>query len=193
MLDFRRCAMLPLGDPERETGHADQLADAAPLADAAALAPALAAWRLDRYREAVGGPHFDALEAGAHWEVAGGDVVSSAPELARLSLNLASAHHDAAATSRGQRLVYGGHTIGIAAAQLNRALPSLVMIVAWHSCDHLGPVFEGDTLRSEVELESLEPLPEKGGLAHLRSRVSADRGEGERAPVLDWRLVGVFA
>lgn len=193
VLDFRRCAMLPLRDPEGETGHAAALGEDEPPADAAALAPALAGWHLDRYREAVPGPHFEALEPGSGWQVDGGDVVSSAPELARLSLNLASAHHDAAATGRGRRLVYGGHTIGIAAAQLNRALPSLVTILAWHSCDHLGPVFEGDTLRSEVELESTEALPQGGGLAHLRSRVSAERDQGERVPVLDWRLVGVFA
>lgn len=193
VLDFRRCAMLPLRDPEGETGHAAELDEAEPPADAAALAPALAGWRLDRYRELVGGRHFAALEAGARWQVEGGDVVGSAPELARLSLNLASAHHDSAAAGRGRRLVYGGHTIGIAAAQLNRVLPSLVTILAWHSCDHLGPVFEGDTLRSEVELESTEALPEGGGLAHLRSRVTADREGGERVPVLDWRLVGVFA
>ena len=119
-------------------------------------------------------------------------MVSAAPELARLTLNVAFAHHDAAATGRGRRLVYGGHTIGIAAAQLTRAIPSLVTIVAWHSCDHLGPVFEGDTLHSEVEVEALEPLPGGGGLVHLRSRVWAAR-EGERAEVLDWRLVGVLA
>ena len=193
VLDFRRCAMLPLRDPEGETGHAAALAGADPPADVAALAPTLASWRLDRYRELVAGPHLDELEPGSRWEVSGGDVVSSAPELARLSLNLASAHHDAAATGRGRRLVYGGHTIGIAASQLNRALPSLATIIAWHSCDHLGPVFEDDTLRSEVELESTEPLPGGGGLAHLRSRVSADRADGESVPVLDWRLVGVFA
>lgn len=193
VLDFRRCAMLPLRDPEGETGHAADLAEAEPWADAAVLAPALSGWRLDRFREVVAGPHFEALERGTRWEVSGGDVVSSAPELARLSLNLASAHHDAAATGRGRRLVYGGHTIGIAASQLNRALPALATIVAWHSCDHLGPVFEGDTLRSEIELEATEALPEGGGLAHLRSSVTADRDGGERVPVLDWRLVGVFA
>ncbi|MGH2938441.1 MAG: MaoC family dehydratase [Solirubrobacterales bacterium] len=192
VLDFRRCAMLPLRDPDGATGHADALEEAEPPADAAALAPALAGWRLERFRELVPGPHLDELQPGTRWTVPGGDVVSSAPELARLSLNLASAHHDAAASGRGRRLVYGGHTIGIAASQLSRALPSLATIVAWHSCDHLGPVFEDDTLRSEVELELLEALPDGGGLAHLRSRVSADREEGQ-VPVLDWRLVGVMA
>ena len=74
-----------------------------------------------------------------------------------MTLNVAVAHHDAVA-GRGRRLVYGGHTIGIAASHLCRALPNLVTIVAWDGCDHLGPVFEGDTLRSAVELTAREPL-----------------------------------
>ena len=117
-------------------------------------------------------------------------MVSSAPELARLTLNIAAAHHDAASGTPG-RLVYGGHTIGIAAAQASRALPNLVTIVAWHGCDHLAPVREGDTLRSIVELEGAEPLPD-GGLVHLRSRVRSDRDGGSQE-VLDWRFIGVMA
>ncbi len=192
VLDFRRCAMLPLRDPEGKTGRADELEEAPAAADAGALAASIAGWRLDAYREAVPGPHFADLTAGTRWEVEGGDVVSGAPELARLSLNVAMAHHDRRATGHGKRLVYGGHTIGLAAAQLTRAIPSLLTVVAWHSCDHLGPVFEGDTLHSEVELERLEPLPDGGGLAHLRSRVRAERDDGA-SEVLDWRLVGAMA
>jgi acyl dehydratase len=131
------------------------------------------------------------MVAGTTWEISGGDVVSSAPELARLILNLAMVHHDASAGS-GRRLVYGGHTIGLAASQAARALPNLLTIVAWHSCDHLGPVREGDTLRSSLELERVEPLPRGGGLLHLRSRVRADRESGAE-DVLDWRFVGVMA
>jgi acyl dehydratase len=67
-----------------------------------------------------------------------------------------------------------------------------VTVVAWHGCDHLGPVHEGDTLRSEVELERTEPLEGGGGLVHLRSRVRAEREEGTNE-VLDWRFVAVMA
>ncbi|HEU4701126.1 MAG TPA: acyl dehydratase, partial [Conexibacter sp.] len=120
--------------------------------------------------------------------------VSCAPELARLSLNVAAVHHDAGATAGGRRLVYGGHTIGLAAAQATRALPDLAAIVAWHGCDHVAPVYEGDTLTSRVELERVEPLPgDAGALLHLRSRVSARRATDDDGPVevLDWRFVGV--
>jgi acyl dehydratase len=187
VLDFWRCAMLPLRDPERRTGHADEL-DAIPSAlDPAALRAAIAGWDLAAFPAAAPG---DGMAVGERRAAAGGDVVSAAPELARLSLNVATAHHDAGAG--GRRLVYGGHTIGIAAGQATRVLPDLVTIVAWHGCDHTGPVFEGDTLRSDLELERLEPLERGGALAHLRSRVRAVREDGD-ADVLDWRFVGVLA
>jgi acyl dehydratase len=194
VLDFHRCAMLPLRDAEGQTGAADDLTTIGSPPDRETMVAALSGWDLGRFRAAVPGPHSDALEVGTTWKVAGGDVVSSAPELARLSLNIAFAHHDRSRGRDGRRLVYGGHTIGIAAAQLNRALPNLLAIPGWQSCDHLGPVFEGDTLRSTVELEGSDPLSSGGALLHLRSRVVAqgEPGEEERE-VLDWRLFGAMA
>jgi acyl dehydratase len=195
VLDFWRCAMLPLRDPSADTGRADDLDRlAAARAAAGQLAAPVAGWRLAALRDATGAPGFDALVPGASWAVEGGDVVSAAPELARLTLNLAVAHHDRARPGGGgRRLVYGGHTIGVAAAQAARVLPTLATIVAWHDCDHVGPVFEGDTLRSRLELEDREPLPDGGGLAHLRSRVHAIGADGEPRDVLDWRFVAVVA
>jgi acyl dehydratase len=191
VLDFWRCAMLPLRDPEDSTGHADDL-DAIPSElDPEALRAATVGWRLDEFRNAVPGAHLAEVEAEGAWAVEGGDVVSAAPELGRLSVNVAVAHHDATAAG-GRRLVYGGHTIGLAAAQATRALPNLVTVVAWHGCDHLAPVYEGDTLHSELELERTEPLDGGGGLVHLRSRVRATR-DGDSSDVLDWRFVGVMA
>ena len=105
------------------------------------------------------------------------------------------AHHDRGAGQAGRRLVYGGHTIGLAAAQLTRALPNLATIVAWHGCDHLAPVFEGDTLASAIELERRDALAGGAGLLHLRSRVRARRADtvgDETVDVLDWRLVAVL-
>jgi acyl dehydratase len=190
VLDFWRCAMLPLRDPEGRTGHDDDLAAIPSDLDAAALHGAVDGWDLTAYRAAVPGGHAAALRDGQAWEIEGGDVVSAAPELARLSLNVAMAHHDDGPS--GRRLVYGGHTIGLAASQATRALPALVTIAAWHGCDHVGPVYEGDTLHSALQLERLEALPGGGALAHLRSRVRAAR-DGQAAEVLDWRFVGVMA
>ena len=190
VLDFFRCAMLPLRDQNRDTGHADDLdliGTDAPGPDIDAL---LGGWRLDRFGHQDGGPRAAVLRPGQQFSAASGDVVSSAPELARLTLNVAAVHHDAEAAG-GQRLVYGGHTIGLALAQAARVLPSLVTVAGWHGCEHLGPVHEGDTLRSVIDVERVDLLPDGGGLVHLRSLVRAD-GEPGR-DVLDWRYIAVVA
>lgn len=195
VLDFWRCAMLPLRDRDRQTGHADDLDSVGQppaIEDAAAL---VSSWRLDRFAELAEGPRLAELQGGRTWAVPGGDVVSSAPELARLTLNVAMVHHDAQAGG-GRRLVYGGHAIGLALAQATRALPSLVTVAAWHGCDHLGPVHEGDTLRSTLTVERVDPLPAGAGLVHLRSQVQAQAQASEvQAPrdVLDWRYIAVLA
>jgi acyl dehydratase len=186
VLDFWRCAMLPLRDQDRQTGHADELDEAGRAADSHDPAGLVSGWRLDLYARQAAGPRLAELRAGQSWAVPGGDVVSGAPELARLTLNVAMAHHDAQAAG-GNRLVYGGHAIGLALAQAARSLPSLVTVAAWHGCDHLGPVHEGDTLRSTISVEQVDPLPDGGGLVHLRSLVRAEApGEDPRAagPVL---------
>jgi acyl dehydratase len=192
VLDFYRCAMVPLRDPNGSTGRQDDLDSVPSELDPERVRSSIAGWRLDEFRSAVPGPHFDAMVPKTVWDIAGGDLVSSAPELARLTLNIAMVHHDAK-SSAGGRLVYGGHTIGIAAVQAARVLPNLVAILAWHSCEHLAPVREGDTLRSRLDLEACEPLPGGGGLVHLRSRVRADRDDGDAQEVLDWRFIGVMA
>jgi acyl dehydratase len=164
-----------------------------PQLGAASLARAADAFDLAAFRASVRGPHFSSIAAGTVFTIEAGDVVTSAPELARLTLNLAAVHHDAAATADGERLVYGGHTIGLAAAQVTRALPGLVTFLGWASCDHTGPVHEGDTLHAGIAIEKCEPLA-MGGLVHLRVTVKARRAGAEAsAPVLDWRLVGLMA
>jgi acyl dehydratase len=133
------------------------------------------------------------LRAGQRFEVAGGDVASSAPELARLTLNIAAVHHDTRAGGNG-RLVYGGHAIGLALSQAARALPSLATVLGWHGCDHLAPVREGDTLRSTISIEQVDNLPDGWGLVHLRSIVRADGPDGpDGRDVLDWRYVALLA
>jgi acyl dehydratase len=192
VLDFQRCALLPAREAIA-AAEAGQLEP--PQADmtASALISAVDGWDLATYRSSVPGPHFAEIDTGAVYRIEGGDVVSSAPELARLTLNLAAIHHDRTAAANGERLVYGGHTIGIAAAQITRALPGLVTILAWQSCDHTGPVNEDDTLHSEIAVERCEPLSGGGGLVQLRSRVRSTGRGGETSDVLDWRLVGLLA
>lgn len=220
VLDFWRCAMLPLRDAGLHSGREDSLERFPAELPEGELAEAVAEWDLEALAQstlAAGNdrdPHAGvgcasgdragvgrrALSAGARFELHGGDLVSGAPELARLTLNVAAVHHDEHAGG-GRRLVYGGHTIGIAAAQATRMLPEIATFLAWRSCDHLAPVYEGDTLHSEIELERLDPLLRAGSLAHLRSRVHALRrrkegadataGASERIEVLDWRFVAL--
>jgi acyl dehydratase len=198
VLDFYRCAMLPLRS-ERETGRNDDLSDFG--AELAAPPDPTADWDADAYREKVPGARFDSGLAGEVLHSTA-DVVSSAPELARLTLNIAATHHDWRVG--GQRLVYGGHTIGLAMAQVTRLLPNLVTVLGWESCDHTGPVHEGDTLYSELHVDGAVPLPDgRGGVLKLRSLVYAvaggrseatggtSAGDPEDRQVLDWRFTAL--
>ena len=189
VLDFWRCPMIPLRDPHTETGHQDVFDDIPTDIDLESLAAAMPwDWRLEHF------PEPGELTPGTVYDVEVRDTVTSAPELARATLNLAATHTDPAASPYGRRLVYGGHTISVAGAQATRALPDLVTILAWRSCDHTGPVFEGDVLRTELHVEAVHP---GAGfrLAELRAIVHATRvdGSGDDDPVLDWRFVGLVA
>jgi acyl dehydratase len=190
VLDYWRCPMIPLRDPDVDTGHADDFAKIPQALDPANVSAALpVGWRLDPLRAAAARPHFEDLMPGETFMLEAGETVTAAPELARLTLNVATAHTDATGSAHGQRLVYGGQTIAIAAAHATRAIPAIATIVAWHGCEHLGPVFEGDVLRTEVSVESCST----SGLAELRARVRADRPDTEPAPILDWSFVAVVA
>lgn len=190
ILDFHRCAMLPLGPDAPDTGHADELSALG--RDAVDLTSALAGLNLGALARR---PRPALPAAGSRIEVVGGDVVTSAPELARLTLNLAHVHHDARSAG-GRRLVYGGHTIGLAAAQAVRALPGIVTILGWESCDHTGPVHEGSTLRSTVTVLRGTPYRENLHVVDLRSTVTAEPERNHGVPsapaaaatVLDWRF-----
>lgn len=190
VLDFHRCAMLPLGDAadDGRARHSDELEP--PLSgdrdDSYAITGDL---DLPAFRAGARGPHFSQDLEGTTFECSA-DVVSSAPELARLSLNIAATHHDRRSGPLG-RLVYGGHTIGLALAQATRALPNIVTVLGWQSCDHLAPVRENDTLTNTLRVDRVETLSE-GGIVHLRSIVHSV-GDGESTDVLDWRFSVLMA
>jgi acyl dehydratase len=190
VLDFYRCAMLPAGPgwrPHRDGPAAagDDLSAVGADVPGPAHDPT-AQWDADAFRNKVPGPHFDTGLAGAVLRSTG-DVVTGAPELARLTLNIAAVHHDSRVG--GQRLVYGGHTIGLALAQAARLLPNLATVLGWESCDHTGPVHEGDTLYSELHVETARET-DHGGVLGLRSLVYAasETAEAPDRPVLDWRF-----
>lgn len=198
VLDFHRCAMLPLSpgaDPE-SVPHADDLTGIGAEPGPPWTTPA--GWDVAAYRAAVPGAD-DPIPAPGTVLRAGADVVTNAPELARLTLNIAETHHDLRVAG-GRRLVYGGHTIGLALAQATRALPAMLTVLGWQSCEHTGPVREGDTLSSDVVIGEATPLDGGGTALELRSVVRAHRQNGDDysdrdddsdasasgAEVLDW-------
>lgn len=187
VLDFYRCAMLPLRG-EAPTGRDDDLSAIGADRPEIGVTDLIPPWDIDAWRRAVG--ETAPPPAGIKGLIIGGDVVTSAPELARLTLNIASAHHDSR-VGGGQRLVYGGHTIGLSLGQITRALPNLVTVLSWESCDHLGPVHEGDTLRTELEVERVR-VEGAWSVLDLRARVAADSPDGPRE-VLDWRFAALLA
>ncbi len=73
-------------------------------------------------------------------------------------------------------------------------LPNLATVLGWESCDHTGPVHEGDTLYNELHIDGAAPLPDgRGGVLKLRSlvyAVSKDDGAPDRQ-VLDFRFTAL--
>lgn len=189
VLDCYRCAMLPVSAEWQATSsRQDDLAGIGADASPPAADPT-AAWDAAVFRSRLPGRYLPAPDVGTVFS-SSADVVSSAPELARLTLNIAATHHDSRVG--GSRLVYGGHTIGLALAQATRLLPNLATVLSWQSCDHTGPVHEGDTLYSVLQVESVRPTAQ-GSVLGLRSVVYAV-SDGSAEPdrqVLDWRFAAL--
>jgi len=113
------------------------------------------------------------------------DVVDQALELVRLTQNMAAVHRDSTASPYPQRLVYGGHTVALAQASLSRIFPNMATILGWHTCDHTGPVFEGELLSFEHEIIK-EKQYGNGRIMAVRSRVYVHRDNENPKEVLDW-------
>jgi acyl dehydratase len=183
--DFERCALLPFRDPDARPGFDDDLgATTFPLDFDVYTAHAPRGWDLSPL------PHAD-----SSWEVGEArhdplrDTVTNAPALVRLTQNNAAAHRDARLGQKGRRLVYGGHTIGLAQAALSRLLPSMATVVGWQSCDHIGPVFEGDVLSVTATLEAVHDIG-RGRLLAFTVLVDAESDDSEESiPVLEWKPV----
>lgn len=192
VLHFWRCPMIPCRDPEADTGHADDLDAVGAGTEMRELPEALTRnWDLATPEREWAGRRAHEIAPGARLRVDARDTITMAPELVRMTLNMAMTHTDARLSYLGERLVYGGHTISMAFAQATRALPNLLALVAWESCDHTAPVVENDRLRTEITVVDVAPLS-KGALLRLRIEAFASRGDPEEeSRVLDWRLVAL--
>jgi 2-methylfumaryl-CoA hydratase len=187
VLHFWRCPMIPCR-AALDTGHAMDLDAIGVAADRDALIEAVPTdWDLAPAQRWLGRRARD-VQIGERFVIEARDTVTSAPELVRGSLNMAMAHTDAKLSYLGERLVYGGHVIFMAFAQLTRALPNLLTIIAWDSCDHTAPVLENDRLRTEFAVLERIELP-RGSLLRLGVESFAARGAPEQeARVLDWKV-----
>ncbi|HMM75189.1 MAG TPA: MaoC family dehydratase [Gammaproteobacteria bacterium] len=195
VLHFWRCPMIACRDPQADTGHDDDFGWIPNSFDEAALLGALpGGWNLAPLASELTGLRAPAIAVGDEVEIGPQDTVTCAPELVRMSLNIAYTHTDATKSYLGERLVYGGHTISFALAQVVRGLPNLLAMVAWRYCDHLAPVLEGDIISTRFKLVGLVEAPQGGRLYDLEIEASATRrdkasGEYRTEKVLAWGLV----
>jgi acyl dehydratase len=94
VLDFWRCPMLPLREPNAVTGHADDFEDIPQVLTPSAVERAVpASWDLEPLRDAAPGPHHAELVPGSAFAVEGGETVTGAPELAQLMLKRGDGAH----------------------------------------------------------------------------------------------------
>ncbi|MEX0941767.1 MAG: MaoC family dehydratase [Pseudomonadales bacterium] len=186
VLEFWRCPMIPCRDPRAHTSHDDDFSIIpAEITQEALDAAVPGSWDISHLQSRPCN-----IEIGSMVKIEARDTVTLAPELVRLTLNMAMTHTDANRSVYGKRLVYGGHTIAMAAAQISRVIPDLITILGWYHCDHVAPVFEGDILRSQVTPLSLHPVT-SGSITVLQVETFGQRGNeapesGDDIKVLDW-------
>lgn len=190
VLHFWRCPMIPCRDPEARTNHADDLDRiGVAVTPQAVRAVVPQEWSLAECANWSGRKAAE-VSAGQRFRIEARDTITLAPELVRSSLNMAMAHTDAKLSYLGERLVYGGHTIFMGFAQITRALPNLLSVLAWENCDHTAPVVENDRLRTECTVTDIVPLQTShGALLRIAAEVFAARGTPEvETRVLDWKF-----
>ena len=191
---FWRCPMIPCRDPAANTGRNDSFELMPEEISLETLDAAIPDWNLAPLAACIGER---VVDEGKRLPVEARDTVTLAPELVRLTLNMAMTHTDASRSVYGRRLVYGGHTIAMAASQLSRAIPAIATVLGWYKCDHVAPVFEQDILRSVATLER-RIRSKSGTIGMVQVETWADRGKEAPEPredvkVLDWRLAVLLA
>ncbi len=177
---YQRAPLLPQASDE-QPGHDDDLGTTPPL-------------DLSSYVELVPA-HWDfaPLGSGTGWQPGttvadpARDVVDNALALVRLTNNLAMVHRDAEESPYPQRLLYGGHVVGLAQASLSRVLPGMSTVVGWHGCDHTAPAFEGDQVSFQHTL--LDTAPAASGRVFAVHVEGFAHRSGEPEHILDWTVI----
>ena len=194
VMQYWRCPMIACRDPDAATGHDDDFTSIGAEITEQNLLDALPTdWDLAPLKSTVTGLKPPQLQPGDEVSIVPRDTVTSAIELVRLTLNMAYTHSDATKSYFANRLVYGGHTISLALAQVTRALPSIITVVGWSGCDHTGPVVEQDLIRTQFKVMNKRPVAVGGELVDLHVESFAARADDgtddlKEQKVLDWRL-----
>ncbi|MGR8947549.1 MAG: MaoC family dehydratase [Gammaproteobacteria bacterium] len=191
VLHYWRCPMIPTRDPDADTGRADNFDwISTDLSEQELVSAMPAHWDISALQSRYTGLAPLTLLESNHYEIAGKDTVTAAPELVRLTLNIAYAHSDATRSYLGKRLVYGGHTIALAHQALTRAFPAMLGIIAWQACDHLGPVLEEDIIATSFSISNIRDYGDRGKLYALAVKCTATRQSDDglqTADVLAWQ------
>ena len=179
-ITYQRAPLLPQAT-DQQPGHDDDLGSSSPL-DLAAYAELVPAhW------------DFAPLGPGTEWQPGttiadpARDVVDNALALVRMTNNLAMVHRDAAESPYPQRLLYGGHVVGLAQASLSRVLTGMATVVGWHACDHTAPAFEGDQVSFRHTLRDTAPAG-RGRAFVVQVEGFAHRSD-ESEKILDWTVI----
>jgi acyl dehydratase len=143
-------------------------------------------WKLEGFRTTLRAAA--PVVAGAWFRIDERDTVTRSPDFVRMTLSRAAPQTDTALSYMDLRPAYGGHPISLAFAQITRALPDLVTIVAWDSCGHTQPILENDRFRTDVTVLDRTEL-RSGALLSLHAKSYVSRvQESDETAVLDWKF-----
>jgi acyl dehydratase len=194
VMQYWRCPMIPCRDPAAVTGHDADFSTIGNEINASDIADAIPnGWNIAPFASDITGLKGTTLTVGDKVSIVARDTITCAPELVRMTLNIAYAHTDASKSYLGKRLVYGGHTISLVLAQITRAIPNMITVLGWSGCDHTAPVVEEDLIRTEFEVVDIVQPAAGGKLLGLHAvsfaaRPNHDTDELGESKVLDWRL-----
>tara|TARA_B100001123_G_C15277841_1_gene1012890 strand:+ start:786 stop:1808 length:1023 start_codon:yes stop_codon:yes gene_type:complete len=194
VMQYWRCPMIECRDPNITTGHDDDFDIIGSGITQQEMFNSLPKnWDLAPLKSDITGVQSRNYEPGDEIMIVPRDTITCAPELVRLTLNIAYTHTDATKSYFGKRLVYGGHTISLALAQVTRALPSMITVVGWSGCDHTGPVLEEDLIRTQFKVIEKHSAAVGGELVDLHVESFASRFDKQaesftEEKVLDWLL-----
>ncbi len=194
ILKYWRCPMISCLDPEANTGMDDDFAWMPSELNYEEIIKSIPfSWNIDLLAEQNLNLPSPTVNVDSSVIVQAGDSITCAPELVRMTGNIAITHTDASQSYLKKRLVYGGHTISLVYAQFVRAFPNIITLIGWQKCDHTAPVLEEDIINSEFQIMKIKPV-EKGTLYEVKAQAYSTRKNEDntftgKTLVLEWFFI----